>query len=75
MRLFDLALVACLLVIACQIIPLPPALRLTLSPHAGGVDSVLWLDAPSNPFAGPARPLSIDASATRLAAVCSSAGG
>jgi O-antigen ligase len=67
MRRFDIALVACLLVIACQIIPLPPALRLTLSPHAGGVDSALWLDAPSNRFAGAARPVSIDSGATQLA--------
>jgi O-antigen ligase len=67
MRWFDLALVACLLLIACQIVPLPAALRLTLSPRAGGVDSALWLDAPSSPFAGPARPLSIDVGATRMA--------
>ena len=65
--LFDLALIACLLVIAGQIVPLPPAFRLTLSPHAGGADSALWLDAPSNPLAGPARPLSIDLGATRMA--------
>jgi hypothetical protein len=38
---------------ACQIIPLPPALRLILAPRAGGVDSALWLDAPPDPFAGP----------------------
>jgi putative inorganic carbon (hco3(-)) transporter len=73
MRLFDLALVACLLVVACQIVPLPPALRLTLSPHAGGVDSALWLDAPSNPFAGPPRPVSIDVGATRLALLLAAA--
>lgn len=54
---------------ACQIMPLPPALRFLLAPRLAGVDSALWLDAPSNPMAGPARPLSIDVGATRVALV------
>jgi O-antigen ligase len=67
LRLFDLALVACLVIVACQIVPLPAALRMALAPRVGGLDSALWLDAPSNPFAGSARPLSIDVGATRVA--------
>jgi O-antigen ligase len=69
LRLFDLALVACLIVIACQLIPLPAALRLTLSPRVAGVDAALWLDAPSDPLAGPTRPLSLDVAATGVALV------
>jgi hypothetical protein len=40
---------------------------MALAPRVGGLDSALWLDAPSNPFAGSARPLSIDVGATRVA--------
>jgi O-antigen ligase len=68
-RLFDCALLACLIVFAFQLVPLPAPLRVALSPHAGIVDSALWLDAPADPFAGPARPLSIDVGATRLALI------
>jgi O-antigen ligase len=67
LRLLDFALGACLLVVAFQLVPLPPAVRLALSPHVGAVESALWVDAPPNPLAGPARPLSIDVGATRIA--------
>jgi putative inorganic carbon (hco3(-)) transporter len=65
--LLDVALAACLIVLAFQLVLLPPAIRLALSPHVGAVDSALWLDAPRNPLAGPAGPLSIDVGATRIA--------
>jgi O-antigen ligase len=67
LRLLDVALGACLIVLAFQLVPLPPAVRLALSPHVGAVDAALWVDAPRNPLAGPAMPLSIDVGATRIA--------
>jgi putative inorganic carbon (HCO3(-)) transporter len=65
--LLDIALGACLVVLALQLVPLPPAVRLALSPRAGTVDSTLWIDAPQNPMMGPAKPLTIDVGATRIA--------
>jgi O-antigen ligase len=41
-------------------VPLPPALRLALSPRVGAIEQILWLDAPANPLTGGPRPLSID---------------
>jgi O-antigen ligase len=67
LRLVDVALGVCLIVLAFQLVPLPPAVRLGLSPHVGAVDRALWVDAPRNPLAGPAMPLSIDVGATRIA--------
>jgi O-antigen ligase len=67
LRLLDGALGACLIVLAFELVPLPPAIRLALSPRVGAVDSALWLDAPLDPLAGPARPLSIDVGATWIA--------
>jgi O-antigen ligase len=66
-RVIDIGIVACLMVVAFQIVPIPAAARLLLSPEAGGVDSALWLGAPADPFRGPARALSLDAAATRTA--------
>jgi O-antigen ligase len=66
-RTLDFALTACLLAVAVQLVPLPPAIRLALSPRAGVVDQALWFGAPSNPLTGPFRPLSIDVDATRTA--------
>jgi O-antigen ligase len=54
-------------VLAFQLVPLPPLVRLGLSPLVGAVDRALWVDAPQNPLAGPAMPLSIDVGATRIA--------
>jgi hypothetical protein len=65
-RLLDVALAACLIVLVFQLVPLPPAVRLALSPHVGAVDSALWVDAPQNPLVGPAMPLSIPVRATRI---------
>ena len=63
-RGFDLALGACLAVVALQVVPLPQWMRLALSPSAAAIDQALWLDAPVDPLAGPSRPLSIDTAAT-----------
>ena len=59
-RWIDLALAGSLALIALQVVPLPPAMRLTLSPRVGAIEQVLWLDAPANPQTGGPRPLSID---------------
>ena len=61
-RILDAALAACLLVVGLQLLPLPPGLRLALSPRVGILDQALWVGAPSNPQNGPARPLSIASS-------------
>ena len=63
-RWFDLALAACLAFIALQTVPLPPSIRLALSPRAAAIDQVLWLDAPADPLTGSFRPLSVDTAAT-----------
>jgi O-antigen ligase len=60
----DLALVAWFACAALQLLPLPAAARLTLSPAAVAVDRQLRLDAPADPLAMPARPLSIDPAGT-----------
>jgi O-antigen ligase len=65
--LLDVALGMCLVVVAFQLVLLPPAIRLALSPHVGAVDSALWIDAPRDPLTGPAGPLTIDVAATRFA--------
>ena len=62
-RWLDVALAACLVVIALQLIPLPPAIRLALSPAAADLDSSLRLDAAT---AAP-RPLSVDPASTIVA--------
>ena len=59
-RWIDLALAGSLAVIALQIVPLPPAVRLALSPHVGTIEHTLWLDAPADPRTVGPRPLSID---------------
>ena len=64
-RTLDFALIACLLVVAFQLLPLPPGMRLALSPHVGAVDRALWVGAPGDPLNGPGQPLSIDVTATR----------
>jgi hypothetical protein len=66
-RILDAALAACLLVVALQLLPLPPKLRLALSPRVGILDQALWVGAPSDPQNGPASPLSVDVAATRIA--------
>jgi O-antigen ligase len=55
----DVALAACLVAILVELIPLPPAVRLAISPAAADIDSSLRLDG-----AAAARPLSIAPAAT-----------
>ncbi|HUK33453.1 MAG TPA: O-antigen ligase family protein [Vicinamibacterales bacterium] len=64
MRALDLALAACLAAIALQLLPLPPAVRLALSPASRGVDLRLRIDAPVSAFADAPHPLTVDSSAT-----------
>ncbi len=66
-RLLDLALLACLAVVAAQLVPLPPALRLTLSPGAVAFDLAMRLDVVATPGAERWRPLSIDPASTAWA--------
>ena len=61
-RLLDAALIACLLVIAAQLVPLPAHLRHLLSPAASVIEQSLEFE----PQAG-ARPLSLDPGATAWA--------
>jgi O-antigen ligase len=56
----DGALCACLAVAVLQLIPLPAAVRLRVSPALAVVDRTLRLDAPADPIHGPAEPLSVD---------------
>jgi O-antigen ligase len=63
----DLALLACLAIVALQLVPLPPDLRLMLSPSTAGIDRALLL-TPESGSAG-ARPLSIDPASTLWALV------
>jgi len=66
-RVLDAALAACLIVVALQLLPLPPGLRLALSPRVGALDQALWVGAPRDPQQAPASPLSIDVAATSVA--------
>jgi O-antigen ligase len=68
-RLLDGALIACLLLAAFTVVPLPARVRLALSPGSAGVDRALYLDAPPDAMTGPARALSVDPAATAGALV------
>jgi O-antigen ligase len=62
-RLLDLGLLAYVVIIAASLVPLPPPVRLALSPATRIVDLALRLgDAPTTAT----RPLSIDPGATRV---------
>ena len=61
----DAALLACLLAIVAQLIPLPPALRERLSPAGFAVDRLLALGP--EPAAHPPHPLSLEPEATAWA--------
>jgi O-antigen ligase len=63
-RTVDALVVLCLVVPCVQLVPLPPAIRLAVSPALPRVDSALYLNAPADPAAGPAAPLTVDAAAT-----------
>lgn len=64
-RLLDWSLLACLLAVAVQLIPLPASTRERLSPQAFTVERVTTLGA--EPAIRPARPLSVDAESTAWA--------
>ena len=61
-RVLDWALLACLAVVAAQLIPLPGALRDRLSPEAITIDSAVRMDAP--PAVRPPHAVSIDEEST-----------
>jgi O-antigen ligase len=61
-RLLDGALGTCALVLALQLVPLPPGLRAALSPSAAEVERTLFLAVTDGP-----RPLSLDPRATAWA--------
>ena len=61
-RLLDWSLLACLLVVAAQLVPLPAPTRDRLSPQAFAVDRVVALDA--EPEIRPPHALSVDVEST-----------
>ena len=61
-RLLDWSLLACLLAVAAQLIPLQASLRERLSPQAFWVDRIVAIGAP--PAIHPAHALSVDAEST-----------
>jgi O-antigen ligase len=62
-RYLDLALVVCLLVVAAQLVPLPPSLRLGLAPESAALDAELFLGRRAT-ATGAAYPLSTDPDST-----------
>jgi O-antigen ligase len=58
----DVLLLACAACAAVQVVPLPPAIRDAVSPHASAVDEALRFDA-----RGGMRPLSVDPASTARA--------
>ena len=66
-RWLDIALVAYVVLLALQLIPLPPQLRLALSPATRVVDLRLRLDAPAVALADTPHPLTVDANGTMQA--------
>jgi O-antigen ligase/polysaccharide polymerase Wzy-like membrane protein len=63
-RWLDIVLIAYVALIAVQLIPLPPLLRLGISPALRRIDLQLRIDAPVNALEDAARPLTVDADAT-----------
>ncbi len=63
----DLGLVACTALIALQLVPLPPQVRLALSPAVRGVDLRLRLDAPADAMTDTPHPLTVNADGTMQA--------
>lgn len=63
-RWLDIALVAYVALMALQLVPLSPRLRLGLSPAARGIDLRLRLDAPADAMADTPHPLTVNADAT-----------
>ena len=65
-RVLDLALLACLVVIAGQLVPLSPPMRDALSPSAAAIERALLFN-PSSGGSATARPLSLDSESTAWA--------
>ena len=63
-RWVDIALVAYVVLLALQLFPLSPQMRLALSPALRGVDLRLRLDAPGVALADTPHPLTVDAAGT-----------
>jgi hypothetical protein len=63
-RWIDLAIIVYLCVMAMQTIPLPPSVRLALSPATRVVDLRLRMDAPADALSDTPRPLSLYAALT-----------
>ena len=63
-RLLDGSLIACVVFVLLQLMPLPPSLRHAVTPHALGVEAALTLTP--TPPAG--YPVTLDPEATRSAA-------
>ena len=68
-RTVDTALCVCLAVVLLQVVPLPPRIRVGLSPSLPTIDRALHLDAPADPTTGPAAPLSVDPNSSLQALV------
>jgi O-antigen ligase len=64
-RLLDWSLLACLLAVTAQIIPLPSALQESLSPHASAIDRIVAFAPPS--ATAPTHALSVDVESTSWA--------
>jgi hypothetical protein len=63
-RWIDVALILYLLLMALQMVPLSPALRLALSPATRMIDLRLRLDVPADPLADTPHPLTLNAEGT-----------
>jgi O-antigen ligase len=59
-RMLDGLLIVWMVLAAAALVPLPASVRLMISPQAATLDQALYLDAPTDPTAGRARPLSMD---------------
>jgi O-antigen ligase len=66
-RVLDWSLLACLIVVAAQLIPLPVAARGRLSPHALQIDSALRLDGEPRLPTGQALSIDVESTAWALA--------
>jgi O-antigen ligase len=66
-RWLDLALVAYVLLLALQLVPISPGIRLMLSPAVRAVDLRLRLDTSPDPAADTLHPLTVDADGTSQA--------
>ena len=63
-RWIDIALIAYVVLLALQLLPLSPQMRLALSPAIRGIDLRLRLDAPAVALADTPHPLTLNAAGT-----------